>query len=541
MFSMILSRTVFSVLLSFWIQGLLFAQQAPSFYAPLSVHDVQVTFESAEWGKILDSLKGLKSEHRLLATVVVNGKKFPNSGIRYKGNSSYHSVRKEGEEKLPFNIKLDYKVKTAVLPGGYKTLKLGNFFRDPSLVREAMAYEISARYLPSPKANFTKLTVNKQYLGLYSNAQSVDKLFLKSWFGDNSGFLVKCDPPSLDSKAPSNCREGDRSSLQYLGEDTLCYLHYYEPESNGAVPHLMLLTKALEESQGVLDSLLDVDQVLWMHAFNNVTVNLDSYSGLFCHNYYLYKDKWGIWHPILWDMNLCFGGFRLDGVNQGSLSLQQMIELSPNLHHQDPKRPLISKLMAQPSYKKLYLAHIRTLVQEEFSNGKFAVDIQKMQAKLDPLLKGDAGNLYSYQDFLLNDSTTAKAGKVDIVGLLELMDARSAFLLKHPLIDPTRAPVIQGAKMLPRPPKKPAAPVTLQAQVSAATKVWALVQAPGTSIWQWIPMKDDGTAGDPSANDGSYTLTLDKKQIAKYYIFAEGELTGACYPARASAAPLLVK
>ncbi|MBK7338404.1 MAG: CotH kinase family protein [Saprospirales bacterium] len=50
--------------------------------------------------------------------------------------------------------------------------------------------------------------------------------------------------------------------------------------------------------------------MLWMLAINNVLVNLDSYVGGFAQNYYLYRDSTGIFHPVIWDLNLALG-FRL--------------------------------------------------------------------------------------------------------------------------------------------------------------------------------------------------------------------------------------
>ena len=35
---------------------------------------------------------------------------------------------------------------------------------------------------------------------------------------------------------------------------------------------------------------MDIDRAIWMSVFNNVLVNLDSYSGPFRQNYYLIKD-----------------------------------------------------------------------------------------------------------------------------------------------------------------------------------------------------------------------------------------------------------
>jgi spore coat protein CotH len=38
---------------------------------------------------------------------------------------------------------------------------------------------------------------------------------------------------------------------------------------------------------------------LWMLAFNNVFVNLDSYTGGFSQNYYLYKDENRRFNPVV--------------------------------------------------------------------------------------------------------------------------------------------------------------------------------------------------------------------------------------------------
>ena len=58
-----------------------------------------------------------------------------------------------------------------------------------------------------------------------------------------------------------------------------------------------------------IETVLDVDRALWMLAFNNVLVNLDSYSGAFRQNYYLYKDQNDRFDPIVWDLNMSFAGF----------------------------------------------------------------------------------------------------------------------------------------------------------------------------------------------------------------------------------------
>jgi len=56
---------------------------------------------------------------------------------------------------------------------------------------------------------------------------------------------------------------------------------------------LIDLCDTLVNQTAAIDQILDVDRALWMLAFNNVLVNLDSYIGGFAQNYYLYRDDYG--------------------------------------------------------------------------------------------------------------------------------------------------------------------------------------------------------------------------------------------------------
>src|SRR5678815_4800594 len=93
---------------------------------------------------------------------------------------------------------------------------------------------------------------------------------------------------------------------------------------------------------------MDMDRVIWMLAFNNVLVNLDSYSGVFCQNHYLYKDSYGYFNPIIWDLNMCFGGFPFAGSGATSFNLLLITgeqQMSPLLHAGDTYWPLINAVL----------------------------------------------------------------------------------------------------------------------------------------------------------------------------------------------------
>lgn len=283
-----------------------------NFYDVNIIRDVKLQFQEKEWDKKLASLKSIKKKNRLAGTLTLDGKKYEQVGVRYKGNSSYNSTRKEEKIKLPLNIEADYKVKKQNFGDDIETLKLSNMFRDPSCIREVLAYWLANQLFASPGANFAKVTVNDEYLGVYTSAESIDKRFLQDKFGTKNGILFKCDP-DWDTKELNTCPKGDKASLMWQGTDSSCYAGIYELKSKSGYKELINLVSVLDKNPEQIDKVLDVDKTLWMHAFNHITVNLDSYTGHLSHNYYLYMDSSKVFVPLVWDMNLAFGGFRLDG------------------------------------------------------------------------------------------------------------------------------------------------------------------------------------------------------------------------------------
>ena len=124
---------------------------AQIFYNTTGIRDIRLSFPNDDWDKFLDSTKRSGSEARLTGTLLLEGQKFNNVGVRYKGNSSYFGSRKRSIKKLPLNVKL---AKGDLIEGKYQTLKLSNINRDASFLREALAYEIIRTYMPAPQCNF---------------------------------------------------------------------------------------------------------------------------------------------------------------------------------------------------------------------------------------------------------------------------------------------------------------------------------------------------------------------------------------------------
>jgi len=510
-------RRPYFILLFF---SFIFSVSAQDIYDVKSVKDVKVKFEYDDWKSQLNALKEAGKDERLLATVTVNGTKYEGAGIRYKGNSSYFNVRNAGSTKLPFNIKINHTNKDLKLPGGYTSLKLSNVFRDPSFLREVLAYDIAGKYMPSPRANYVRLYINGQLLGLYNNTESVDKKFLSENFGDDKGTLIKCDP-NWHSKVKTGCKKGNNGSLNYLGDNPNCYFDYYEKKSDKGWTKLVNLTKVLETNTKDIEKVLNVDRTLWMLAYNNVLVNLDSYNGRLCHNYYVYQDQEGIFQTIPWDMNLNFGGFRFVD-EKTMLDVKKMQELSPMSNFKNPKRPLISKLLANSMYRKIYIAHVRTILKENFSNGDYLKRAKEIQRVIDFFVKSDENKLYPYEEFKNNLTVTSPAGKSKIVGITELMLARTKYLESHPLLQKT-PPKISQVKH-----NKGTDATTVSAKVEGVRKCFVFYRAKDTGAFKRIALEED------ASGTNMFSAKIPNDKPMEYYVLALNADAAMFSPERAA-------
>lgn len=397
---------------------------AQNFYNTTTIQEIRLTFSQSNWHEVLTELKKEGNE-RILAKVSINGEDFDSVGVRYKGNSSFNAT----EKKKPFNIKLDHIIKDQKYQD-YETLKLSNAFRDPSFVREVLAYEIARKYMPAPKANFAKVYVNGEYHGLYSNVQSIDSHFLKVHFGEGKKQpFFKCNTDK-EKITVSGCKTLKGATMEYIGDNPQCYEIKFQLKSKSESDwkELMKLIYTLNNEPDKIASVLDVDAALKYLAFNNVVVNLDSYSGLFAHNYYLFQDGAGQFHPLVWDLNMAFGGFNHSGL-KNSLPLYDLQTLNPFLHENNPQRPLIHQLLQKPAYRQKYQTFMETILSENFTNGWYAERAKELQRIIEIEVKNDPNKLYSFEAFKNNLSKTESVGgNANAVGILELMQGRRRFL-----------------------------------------------------------------------------------------------------------------
>jgi len=493
----------------------LYSQEKKDFYSTDRVKEIRITFQQADWADMLDSLKVNGSE-MLVGTARLDGKIYENVGIRYRGSRSFTM----GGKRNPLFFKLNF-INKKQKHEGYETIKLSNAVRDPSLVREVLGYEIARKYMIAPQANYVKVYINNEYYGLFVNIEAVDDEFLAKHFEDDEGTFVKCTP-DLDSSTPKGCMPNVFGALAYE-KDVNCYMRNYELESDEGWGDLIDLTNILNNEVDQIEKVLDVDQTLWMLAFNNVLANLSSYSGRRSQNYYLYQKENGQFTPIVWDLNLAFGSYKSVS-SKSDLDLQQLQELDPFLHVDNVSKPLISQLLKNPFYKKVYLSHIRTIIYDNFENGWY----EERATELQNLIKGpfvdDKYQAYDYRD--LQKSLTSTVGKKSrIPGIVELMSKRSKFLKKHEklrVIPPAISDIaLQKRKKF---ASKKINQFTITAKVSKRPKqVTIYYRYESEQPYQSLKMMDNGKSKDKKSGDNTYTVVIPKKEFSQveYYIVAE--------------------
>ena len=175
---------------------------------------------------------------------------------------------------------------------------------------------------------------------------------------------------------------------------------------------------------------MNVDQNLWMIAFDNLLVNLDSPISIF-HNFYLFADADNRINPLLWDLNMAFGGF------PQNLSVSGMQNMDPLRNSTSNTYLLIKNILSNARYKKMYIAHMRTMITENFSNGWYATRAAELQSICAPYVQADPNFFYTYANFQANLNSSVSGGSGGpggggtLPGITQLMNTRATYLLNN--------------------------------------------------------------------------------------------------------------
>lgn len=337
-------------------------------------------------------------------------------GVRYKGNSSFAI----SSEKKPFKLSFGkYRKKQRFF--SLEKLNFSNCIGDPSMMREKLAYDVLKRYMPSPRSAFATLTVEDSLVKcFYTQVEQVEEPFLMRHFNNDKDNLYKA---------------GDHGvSLDYISSNIDDYKALYELKTNEKKDNWSGFINLLEKLKNATDadfvttvgSILDLDNCIRYLAFNMVNGNFDSYTGS-GRNFYLYDDlTYGKFRWIPWDVNLAFGAFSHSWRNEiTSVSIFQPSNID--------QRPLIKKILANDSLKKVYFGYMKNMIEGPLNVDSISALAHKYVSIIDPHVKTDPKKFFTYEQFLRNiDSNVviqAGASRTTLLGIKSYTSDRNINVL----------------------------------------------------------------------------------------------------------------
>ncbi len=401
------------------VQG---GRESADFYDETILRTINLAFNQTDWWQQLTN--NYVTEVEIPADLTMDGVTYPNVGVRFKGQTSYQQTGTS--RKKSFNVSLDFMDSTQTLMG-YKTLNLNNCFSDPSFVREVLYYNICRKYIPCPKANFVKLTVNGENYGIYANVQQLNSDFIDEWFAGDNGARWKApmvaggspaarrrEKTRIRRRAPSQgvspevspeVRQAEASrfspyvryGFNMAGKQCDCIseclsteiVQVADPWANLMKVCNVLNNTTLSHLADSLKTILAVDRCLWFIAMENIFTDEDSYLTKGADYHLYYEGETGWLHPLQYDGNETF---KSNDVN-----------LSPVYGETLTIRPLISRLLAVPELRQRYLAHVRSIVAESLDWTALEKKVTAYQTLIGADVLADTGKLTT------NDQYTASA------------------------------------------------------------------------------------------------------------------------------------
>ena len=226
-----------------------------------------IDFDFDTWESDMAQLKDYGVD--IGATVTVDEKQYKDVGVRFRGNSSFFSVR-EGQ-KRSLNLTFDWADEGQEIYG-YRTLNLLNSHADASFLRSMLYSRIAGQYTAVAKANFVHVVINGLSWGVYINEQQLNSDFTKDNFATRKGARFKA-PPGRGV-----------GSFSYQGDDKAKYTSAYEIKSKDkgeSWERLINATKILDQTPvdeiETVDEVFSIDRALWFLAVDNVLLDMDGY------------------------------------------------------------------------------------------------------------------------------------------------------------------------------------------------------------------------------------------------------------------------
>jgi spore coat protein CotH len=386
------------------------------------VHSIQIQMAEEDYQKMLTTYQQIGVKDYFQADVVIDGVRVDEVGVRLKGHASLMTqvcrVRpgarqpeqpQPGEQaglppeapegrqppppqgNIPAGCKMPGAANNALSPDeishlplliqfdrfvagqtyqGYTAIAIrtGGTTSDPAMLQEPVtnaAYRLTD--LPAPLTVYTGLQINAGEETLHVISEVIDEAYLARNFPDSSGVLYKA---LLGADV-----------LTYKGADPSQYATSFSQKTRLGDADMAALIEFIRfinttddaEFARELPRYLDVDSFAAYLAINSLLVNMDSLVAGNGNNFYLYYNEADERMTLLfWDGNESLGAF----------SPERAVSLNPFYEQQGSYTPrnqsiLITRFMAEPSFRVLYEDKLRLVYERIFSNGKMIAQAEQ--------------------------------------------------------------------------------------------------------------------------------------------------------------------
>ena len=519
------------------LSGFVRAIQTGGFYDPMCVRTIELTFEDTNWQSQL--ISNYSTGNEISGTLQFRDETIDGVGVRYKGNTSYQRVN---GEKKSVNISIDATNEDADLEG-LDTLNLNNAAGDQTLLREALYFNTMKKYAACPGAGFVQLNINGENWGVYSNAQQQDSPLIRQYFGTNEGDRWK-SPSGTGSGAGGGApggggrppggggggwSSGDKALL-YLGDNPSTYENLYElkkQNSDDPWANLIHATDVLNNTPAgkfktKVNEVLAVDSWLWFLVLENIFTDDDSYWHKGCDYMIYYEPESGRIFPIEHDGNEAFN--------------PRYALLNPFDQETNVNRPVINKLLSVPEFRQRYIAHMRTVLENDFNPENLTATIDRYVKTIETFIENDPKKDFNMTSF-----------RSSISQLKELISTRHQYLSTHleiSKIPPSITSVSRPTNATANEPITVTAKVT-QSKTDGIDSVFIYYTPKGhIDPYTSAQMFDDGNHNDLEPNDGIYGASVPGYSSGEkvwYYIEARSgnsSNTATFYPAMTEVEPL---
>jgi spore coat protein H len=334
------------------------------------------------------------------------GQQFKNVGVRYKGNGTFMESR--GGLKRSLKIDLNENAKDQKLANIGK-LNLHNNVTDSSEMNEVLSYRLYRDAgVPAPRSAYARVYVTvpgkykRQYFGLYSLIENVDKNFLEHNFHSKEGAILKPVTPSLFTD---------------LGDEWRNYNQTYDPktelsqeEKKRIIDLCKFVTKSSDsEFAAKVGDYIAMDEFARYMAVMVFLSDLDGILGP-GQNFYLYLNaKSQKFSFIPWDQDHSFGQFGMRGTQEQRENLSIMKPWQG-------ENSFLERVFKVEAFKKPYLAHMAEFSKSIFQPERFAKQVDELKAAIRPAIKEESDEKLAAFDQTINGEEAVSSGRFGSFG-----------------------------------------------------------------------------------------------------------------------------